>query len=164
MAIRGSSAGGYTALACLTIRNDVFAAGSALYPIADLELLAQGSHKFESRYHTTLIGPYPERRDLYLARSPISHVDRLRCPLILFHGGADRVVSPAQSRLMFNATRGKGLPTALLEFPAEGHGFRRAETLRRTLEAELYFFSRIFGFQAADSLEPLPIENIRPGA
>jgi dipeptidyl aminopeptidase/acylaminoacyl peptidase len=163
MAIRGGSAGGFTTLSCLTSRNEVFAVGSVLYPVADLELLARDSHKFESHYLTSLIGPYPERRDLYVARSPIHHTETLRCPLIFFHGLEDRGVLPAQSQVMFDAVRGKGLPAALLEFAGEGHGFRRSETLQRTLEAELYFFSRILRFSPAETLEPVPITNLPPG-
>ena len=160
MAIKGGSAGGFTALSCLTSRNEVFAAGSVYYGIADLELLAQGSHKFELHYLDTLIGPYPGRRDLYLARSPIQNVERLRCPLILFQGDDDRVVPPAQSQLMFDAVKRQGLPTALLRFSGEGHGFRRAKTLQSAQEAELYFFSKIFGFALQDSMAPIHIENL----
>lgn len=160
MAIKGGSAGGYTALACLTTRHDVFAMGSVHFAIADLELQAQGGHKFESRYHESLIGPYPERLDLYRARSPLRHVQELRCPLILFHGDDDRVVPPAQSQLMFDAVRRKGLPTALLRFAGEGHGFRRADTLVRALEAEFYFVARIFRFAPQDVIAPVHIENL----
>jgi len=160
MAIKGGSAGGYTALACLATRNEVFAAGSVYYGISDLELLVKSSPKFESRSLDTLIGPYPERRDLYLARSPIRHVKDLRCPLILFQGDDDRIVPLAQSQLMFEAVRRKGLPTTLLRFHGEGHGFRRAESLRRAQEAELYFLSKIFRFPLYDSVTPIPIENL----
>jgi dipeptidyl aminopeptidase/acylaminoacyl peptidase len=160
LAIKGGSAGGYTALSCLTFGNQVFAAGSAHYGIADLELMARHTHKFESHYLDTLIGPYPERRDLYEARSPIRHLADLRGALILFQGDDDRVVPPAQSQSMFEAVRQKGLPTAFLRFSGEGHGFRRADTLKRVLEAELYFLSKIFAFAPHDDVPPITIENL----
>jgi dipeptidyl aminopeptidase/acylaminoacyl peptidase len=160
MVIRGGSAGGYTALACLVFRNDVFALGAVRYGIADLELLAEHSHKFESRYLESLIGPYPAGREVYRARSPIQHAEDLRAGLILLQGDDDPVVPPAQSQLMFDVVRNQGLPTALLRFAGEGHGFRRAETLKRALEAELDFVARVFHFAPNDDLEPISIENL----
>jgi dipeptidyl aminopeptidase/acylaminoacyl peptidase len=159
MAIRGGSAGGYTTLAALTF-TDVFAAGASYYGIADLELLARETHKFESRYLDGLIGPYPAARDVYRARSPIHHSARLSCPLIIFQGLEDKVVPPSQAETMVAALREKGLPFAYLPFPGEQHGFRRAENIRRSLEAELFFYGRIFGFTPADAIEPVPIENL----
>ena len=144
--IRGGSAGGYTTLCALTFRAGVFKVGASYYGISDLEVLAQDTHKFESRYLDGLIGPYPEARDRYRARSPIEHLDRLMSPLILFQGLDDRVVPPNQAQLMAEAVRSKGLPVALLEFPGEQHGFRRAETIVRCLEAELSFYGAVFGF------------------
>jgi len=164
LVVRGSSAGGFTALACLTSRNDIFSAGSASYAIADLEILARASHKFESHHHERLIAPYPQRRDLYWSRSPIRHVESLRAAVILFHGGDDKVVSPEQSRLMHAAIRTAGQPTAFVLFPGEGHGFRNASTIRRALEAELYFLSKIYGFLPAETLGALDIENLPPQA
>ena len=158
MAIRGGSAGGFTTLSALTF-HDVFRAGASLYGVSDLEALTRDTHKFESRYLDTLIGPYPERRDLYLERSPIHHVDRLSTPLILFQGLEDRVVPPNQSEMMRAALREKGVPVAYLPFEDEQHGFRRAENIKRTLDAELYFYSRVFGFDLADPVEPVDIEN-----
>ena len=159
LAITGGSAGGYTTLAALTFR-DVFKAGASHYGISDLEALAKETHKFESRYLHRLIGPYPERRDLYVERSPIHHTGRLSCPVILFQGLDDRVVPPSQAELMLNALRGKGLPVAYVPFEGEQHGFRRAESIKRALDAELYFYSRIFGFELADRVEPVHIENL----
>ena len=158
--VRGGSAGGYTTLAALTFRPGVFTAGASYYGISDIEVLARDTHKFESRYLDRLIGPYPQRRDLYRARSPIHHVDRLACPLILFQGLEDKVVPPNQSELMAHAARAKGLPVAYLAFAGEQHGFRRAETLVRSLEAELYFYGAIFGFTPADTIAPVPIDNL----
>ncbi|MDQ2695039.1 MAG: prolyl oligopeptidase family serine peptidase, partial [Pseudomonadota bacterium] len=157
--IKGGSAGGYTTLAALTFR-DVFKAGASHYGIGDLEALARDTHKFESRYLDRLIGPYPQRRDLYLERSPIHHVDRLSCPVIFLQGLEDRIVPPNQAGAMVEALRRKGLPVAYVPFPGEQHGFRRAENIRRALEAELYFYSRLFHFTPADPIEPVAIDNL----
>ena len=159
LAIDGGSAGGYTTLAALTFR-DVFRAGASHYGVSDLEALAQDTHKFESRYLDGLVGPYPERRDLYRERSPINFTDQLSCPLIFFQGLEDKIVPPSQAELMFDAVRRKGLPTAYIPFEGEQHGFRRAENIRRSLDAELYFYSRVFGFALADPVEPVAIENL----
>ena len=159
LAIDGGSAGGYTTLAALTFR-DVFSAGASYYGVSDLETLARDTHKFESRYLDTLIGPYPERQDLYQARSPINFTGRMSCPIILFQGSEDRIVPPDQAQSMYQAVRAKGIPTAYLEFPGEQHGFRQAPNIRRALEAELYFYSRVFGFDPADPIDPVSIDNL----
>ncbi len=159
LAIRGGSAGGYTTLCALTFR-DVFKAGASHYGISDLEALAKDTHKFESRYLDSLIGPYPDRRDIYVERSPIHFVDRLNCPVIFFQGLEDRVVPANQAETMVAALRAKKLPVAYLTFEGEQHGFRKAENIKRVLEAELYFYSKVFGFELADSIEPVKIENI----
>jgi len=159
LAIRGGSAGGYTTLACLAFRN-LFAAGASHYGVSDLALLAQDTHKFESRYLDTLIGPYPERRDLYVARSPLHHLEGLNRPVIFFQGLDDKVVPPNQAVLMYEALRGRGIPTAYVPFEGEQHGFRKAENIRRALEGELYFFARVFGFTPADPISPVPIANL----
>jgi dipeptidyl aminopeptidase/acylaminoacyl peptidase len=143
LAIRGGSAGGYTTLAALAF-TDVFQAGASYYGVSDLEALARDTHKFESRYLDSLIGPYPARRDLYLERSPINHADRLSCPVIFFQGLEDKVVPPDQARRMVAALESKGLPVEYVTFPQEQHGFRRAETIARALEAELAFYARVF--------------------
>ena len=143
--VRGGSAGGYTTLASLTFR-DVFKVGASYYGISDLEALAKETHKFESRYLDSLIGPYPELRDLYVERSPIHHTDRLSCPIILMQGLEDEVVPPNQAEVMVEALRNKGLPVAYLAFEGEQHGFRKPENVVRSLEAEMYFYSRILGF------------------
>lgn len=157
--IRGGSAGGYTTLAALAFRT-IFRAGASYYGVSDLETLARETHKFESRYLDGLVGPYPDRIDLYLERSPIHFPEKLSCPVIFFQGSEDRIVPPNQARMMFEALRSRGLPTALVEFEGEQHGFRRAENIKRALDAELYFYSRVFNFQTADLIEPVPIENI----
>jgi dipeptidyl aminopeptidase/acylaminoacyl peptidase len=159
LAITGGSAGGYTTLCALTF-HDLFRAGASHYGISDLEALAKDTHKFESRYLDRLVGPYPEAAALYRARSPIHHVDRLSCPCIFFQGLEDAVVPPDQAELMVEALRRKGLPVAYLAFPGEQHGFRRAETIETVLRAELTFYGRIFGFEPADPLPGLAIENL----
>ena len=163
LAIRGGSAGGYTTLCALVFHND-FAAGASYYGVADCEALATDTHKFESRYLDGLIGPYPEARDVYRARSPIHFADRLSCPVILFQGLEDRVVPPSQAEEMVRALRAKRLPFAYLAFEGEQHGFRQASTIQRTLEAELYFYSRVFNFPLAEEIEPVPIENLASGS
>jgi len=159
LAIRGGSAGGYTTLCALTFRSS-FTGGASHYGVSDLEALAKDTHKFESRYLDRLIGSYPERRDLYVERSPIHFTERLNCPIILFQGLEDRVVPPDQSEKMFQAVRAKKLPVAYLTFEGEQHGFRKAENIKRVLEAELYFYGKIFRFEPADSIEPVQIENL----
>ncbi len=159
MAIRGGSAGGYTTLAALTFK-DVFSAGASLYGVSDLEALAKDTHKFESRYLDTLVGPYPARKDLYQARSPLHHAANLAAPLILLQGSEDAVVPPAQSQVMFEALRAKGVPVAYLLFQGEQHGFRKAENIKRALQAELYFYSKIFNFDLAEDIEPVEICNL----
>ncbi len=159
--IRGGSAGGFTTLAALAFRN-VFRAGASYYGIGDLESMARDTHKFESRYLDTLVGPYPESVSVYHERSAIHHVDRLNSPMILFQGLDDKVVPPDQAMTMADAVRARGLPVALLTFEGEGHGFRMAETIERTLEAELSFYGQVFGFTPADDIPALMIDNL-PG-
>ena len=158
--IRGRSAGGYTTLAALTFHPDVFTAGASYYGICDVEVLARDTHKFESRYLDTLIGPYPAARDDYRARSPIHFTDRLSCPLILLQGLEDQVVPPNQAEMMADAVRAKGLPVALLLFEGEQHGFRRTETIVRCLEAELSFYGAVCGFEPVGSISPVRVDNL----
>ncbi len=159
LAIAGGSAGGYTTLAALTFR-DVFKAGASYYGVSDLEILAKETHKFESRYLDGLIGPYPERKDLYEKRSPIHFTDQLSCPVIFFQGLEDKVVPPNQAEIMVEAIKAKGLPVAYVAYEGEQHGFRRAENIKRTLDGEFYFYSRVFGFEPADVIEPVTIANL----
>jgi dipeptidyl aminopeptidase/acylaminoacyl peptidase len=160
LAIRGGSAGGYTTLAALTFHS-TFKAGASYYGISDIEVLARDTHKFESRYLDSLIGPHPAAKPLYRARSPIHFTDRLSSALILFQGLDDKVVPPNQSAMMAEAVRKKGLPVAYLAYPGEQHGFRRAENIVRSLEAELYFYGKVFGFEPADRIEPVAIDNLQ---
>ena len=159
LAITGGSAGGYTTLCALTFR-DVFKAGASHYGVSDLEALATDTHKFESRYLDKLIGPYPDRKDLYEARSPIHFTDQLSCPAIFFQGLEDKIVPPNQAEMMVEALKAKGLPVAYVAFEGEQHGFRRAENIKRALDGEFYFYSRIFGFELAEAVEPVAIENL----
>jgi dipeptidyl aminopeptidase/acylaminoacyl peptidase len=158
--IRGGSAGGYTTLAALTF-HDTFKAGASYYGISDIEVLARDTHKFESRYLDSLVGPYPAARETYRARSPIHFTDRLSAALILFQGLEDKVVPPNQSEMMAEAARRKGLPVAYVTYEGEQHGFRKAENIVRCLEAELFFYGAVFGFRPADPIEPVLIDNLR---
>jgi dipeptidyl aminopeptidase/acylaminoacyl peptidase len=158
--IRGGSAGGFTTLAALTGFPDVFKAGASYFGVSDLEALLHDSHKFEARCLDILVGPYPAEKKLYEERSPIHHVDRLQCPLILLQGLEDKVVPPNQSEMMAEALRRKGRPVAYITFAGEQHGFRKAENIIRSLEAELYFYGAVFGFTPADRIEPVEIDNL----
>lgn len=159
MAIRGGSAGGYTTLCALVFHN-VFAAAASYFGVADLEALAQDTHKFEAKYEHGMVGPYPEMAELYKQRSPVHFADRLSCPVILLQGLEDKVVPPSQAEIMIAALRAKKLPFAYVVFPTEGHGFREAANIKRSIEAEFYFYSRVFGFTPADFIEPIEIENL----
>lgn len=147
LAISGGSAGGFTTLCALTF-HDAFAAGASHYGIGDLEALARDTHKFESRYTDWLVGPLPAERARYRERSPIHHHERIDCPVIFFQGLEDRVVPPAQAEAMVAVLARRGIPHAYVPFKNEQHGFRRAENIRTALDGELYFYSRIFGFEA----------------
>ena len=137
-----------------------FDAGCALYGISDLEIMALETHKFESRYVDSLIAPYPEGIEIYKERSPLYHIDQINATLILFHGLEDKVVPPNQSELIYEALKKKGVPVAIVLYEGEQHGFRQAANIKRTLDGELYFYGRIFGFEPADQIEPIPIANL----
>jgi dipeptidyl aminopeptidase/acylaminoacyl peptidase len=159
LAITGGSAGGYTTLCALTFR-DAFKAGASHYGVSDLEALEVDTHKFESRYTHKLVAPYPERADLYRQRSPIHYTNQLSAPVIFFQGLEDKIVPPNQAEMMVDALRAKGLPVAYITFEGEQHGFRQAANIKRALDGELYFYSRVFGFDLAVAVEPVPIENL----
>jgi len=158
MAIRGGSAGGYTTLCALTF-HDVFAAGASYFGVGDLIALAEMTHKFESRYLDSMIGPYPETEDLYRLRSPLSHTDELSCPVILFQGLDDKVVPPSQAEDMVAALDAKGLPFAYVAYEGEGHGFRKAQNIEAAAVAELSFYGRVFEFTPAGDIAPVEIHN-----
>jgi dipeptidyl aminopeptidase/acylaminoacyl peptidase len=159
LVIRGGSAGGFTTLAALTSLN-LFKAGASFYGVGDLMLLTKDTHKFESRYLDRLIGPLPQAQALYDERSPVHHIDRLTCPVIFFQGEDDKTVPPNQAETMVAAMTARGLPVAYYSFAGEGHGFRKALTLRRALELELDFYGRVFGFTPPDVSERVNIANM----
>jgi dipeptidyl aminopeptidase/acylaminoacyl peptidase len=161
MAIRGGSAGGYTTLACLTFR-DVFSAGASHFGVSDLSLLARETHKFESRYLDSMIGPWPETKERYDARSPLMHMAQVKRPLIFFQGLDDKVVLPNQAELMVEDLKSRGVPVAYLAYPGEGHGFRRAENIIKTAQAELSFYAQVFGIELAEAIDPVHIFNWPP--
>ena len=158
IAITGGSAGGFTTLVALT-KRDFFNAGASHFGIGDLVTFVKDTHKFESRYLDTLIGPYPERADLYRERSAVNFADNLNCPVILFQGLEDKVVPPSQAEEFVAVCKRKKLPYAYLPFEGEQHGFRQAKNIRRSIEGELYFYSQIFDFETADDIEPVDIQN-----
>lgn len=157
--IRGGSAGGLTTLCALTF-HDVFKLGASYYGVSDLKGLDQDSHKFESHYNEYLIAAAPQAEALYQARSPINHTDRLARPMIFFQGLDDKVVPPQQSEAMVQALKQRGVPVAYVPLEGEGHGFRKAENIVRTLEAELYFYQRMFGLPTAGAQAAVEIHNL----
>jgi dipeptidyl aminopeptidase/acylaminoacyl peptidase len=163
LVIRGGSAGGLTTLCALTF-HDVFKAGASYYGVSDLKGLDADSHKFESHYNEYLIAPQPEADMLYLLRSPINHAEQLKRPMIFFQGLDDKVVPPQQSEVMVNALREAGVPVAYITLEGEGHGFRKADSIVRTLEAELYFYQRIFGIASPEAPAPVAIDNLPEAA
>lgn len=158
LAIDGGSAGGYTTLAALCF-HDVFSAGCSLYGVSDLAALAEETHKFESRYLDKLVAPYPEGKAVYDARSPIQHVDGLDKPILILQGDEDKIVPLNQAEMMHDAVKAKGVRTCMIVFEGEQHGFRKAENISRALEAELLFYGKVFGFEPADEIAPLQIDN-----
>jgi dipeptidyl aminopeptidase/acylaminoacyl peptidase len=158
VSITGGSAGGFTVLLSLTKRN-LYNAGSSHFGIGDLELFIKETHKFEAHYVDTLVGPYPERVDLYRDRSAVHFADNLKVPVILFQGLEDTIVPPSQAEEFVAVCKKKKLPYAYVAFEGEQHGFRQEKNIRRSIEGEMYFLSRIFGFDVADSIEPVEIQN-----
>jgi dipeptidyl aminopeptidase/acylaminoacyl peptidase len=138
----------------------VFAAGASEAGVADLISFVHDTHKFEARYLDQLVGPWPEAEALYRQRSPLYAADRIACPVILIQGLEDAVVPPSQAEVMVRALAERGVPYAYLTFPGERHGLRKAENIERAVEAELYFLSRVLGFELADKVEPVPIEGL----
>lgn len=159
VAVEGSSAGGYTALASLAFR-DAFSAGISHYGVADLEALARDTHKFEAHYLEGLVGPYPAMADRYRERSPIHHLDGIDHPLLVFQGLDDKVVPPAQAEALVDGLRANGIPHAYRTFAGEGHGFRGEAAQRHVLEARLAFLGVVFGFTPADDLPPLEVVGL----
>jgi dipeptidyl aminopeptidase/acylaminoacyl peptidase len=158
--IRGGSAGGYTTLCSLAFRK-VFGAGASYYGLSDLELFAKETHKFESRYLDKIVAPYPVGRKIYRERSAIHYPHRISVPVIFFQGLEDAVVPPSQAETMVRSLRERGVPVAYIAFEGEQHGFRKAETIKRASEAELYFYSKVFGFALPWKVKPVEIWNSR---
>jgi dipeptidyl aminopeptidase/acylaminoacyl peptidase len=158
MAIRGGSAGGFTTLCALTF-HDEFATGASYFGVADIGALAEDTHKFESRYMDSMVGPYPEAADVYRERSPIHHTDQLSKPMLILQGLDDEVVPPDQAEMMIGALDRKGIPYSYLAFEGEGHGFRRAENIERSAEAELFFYGWVFGFTPAGNIRAIEIHH-----
>ena len=161
LAIEGGSAGGFTTLAALAFR-DTFTAGISHFGVADLESLARDTHKFESRYEDRLVGPLPEALATYRERSPVYAFDRISCPVLVLQGLEDRVVPPSQGEEIVAALKRNGIPHAYLAFEGEGHGFRGAEAIRRTIEARLSFLGQVFGFEPSDDVPPVDVPGIEP--
>jgi len=159
--IEGGSAGGYTTLAALVF-GDAFQGGCSMYGVADLKLLASDTHKFESRYLDRLVGALPEAGAVYDERSPLQHCENLNAPLLLLQGDEDKIVPPNQAERMYEVLMAKKLPTALVMFEGEQHGFRKQENIEKVLNYKLYFFSKLFGISTADDLgEPFVIQNLK---
>jgi len=159
LVIEGASAGGYTTLAALAFR-EVFAAGISHFGVGDLEALERDTHKFESRYSHRLVGPYPEAVEVYRERSPSNFPEAFSSPVLIFQGLDDRVVPPSQAIAIGAALRAKGIPYGYLDFEGEGHGFRGAYAVRRTLEARISFLGQVFGFDPADQIEPIEMPGL----
>lgn len=157
VAIEGGSSGGLTTLASLAFHH-VFQVGADHFGVTDMERLALDTHKFESRYLDQIVGPYPEKKALYHERSPVYYADRIKRPVIIFQGDEDAIVPPSQSETMYKSLRERKIPTAYLLFKGEQHGFRKAENIRRALDAQLFFFSKILGFPLSESIEPVAFD------
>jgi dipeptidyl aminopeptidase/acylaminoacyl peptidase len=160
-AISGGSAGGYTVLVALS-SSDVFRAGTDRFGVSDMTALARDTHKFESRYVDSLIGPLPEAQAIYDSRSPLNHLDGFKVPLLVLQGADDPVVPPSQSQRIVDALRARHVPVAYILYAGESHGFRKPETIINSQQAELSFYGQVFGFKPADQLPPLMIEGLPP--
>jgi dienelactone hydrolase len=158
LVISGPSAGGFTALCALALEK-FFAAGGSRFGIADLETFRQQAPKFQAHELDRLVGPYPEALATYRARSPLHAVDRIARPVLLVHGLEDTVVPPSQAQVMAEALERKGVRHLLLAFPSEGHGFRRPESIRRALEAELSFYLEALGLSPGEPDAPLATDG-----
>jgi len=167
LGIRGGSAGGWTALAAVTSgvgvlggsegpNGGVFAAVASYFGVADLRGFAEHTHDFESHYLDGLIGPLPECDALYAERAPVGHVNDATCPVLLLQGLDDPVVPPAQSESIAADLAAHGIPYAYIAFEGESHGFRKAENIVASLEAELSFYGQIMGFIPPD-IPPVPL-------
>lgn len=158
--IHGGSAGGYTTLAALAF-HDIFAGGTSLYGVSDIEMLCKDTHKFEGKYNDMLVAPYPEGIKLIRERSPITHIDKMSRPILLLQGDEDTIVPPNQSIAIFEALKKKRIPTGILVFEGEGHGFRKADNIKKALDAQLYFYADILGIELSEPFEEPPVAIVR---
>jgi dipeptidyl aminopeptidase/acylaminoacyl peptidase len=159
LAIEGGSAGGFTVLSSMIAKNN-FKVGANYYGVTDLLLMLKETHKFESNYFDKLIGPFPLCKQLYIERSPVNNIDKIKNSVIIFQGGKDAIVPPSQSQIIYDSLVAKKIPTAYLLFKDERHGFDIAENIQKALEAQLYFFSKIFKIKLVDKIEPIKIDNL----
>jgi dipeptidyl aminopeptidase/acylaminoacyl peptidase len=159
LAIRGGSASGYTTLAALAFR-DVFKAGTTYFGIGNLEAFQTETHKFESRYTDRLVGPWPESRELFRERSPIFSAGRIQVPVLVLQGLDDKIVPPAEAERIVDALWERRIPHAYVAYEGEDHGFRKAENIIGSFKAELSFYGQVFGFEPADTIEPVAIEGL----
>lgn len=160
--VKGGSAGGFVVLAALAFQKEVFAAGINYFGVSDMAVLARDTHKFESRYLDTLVGPLPQAEAIYAKRSPLSAVDNIRAPLLTLQGLEDKIVPPQQSAAIMARVEANGVPAAYLAFDGEGHGFRGAKAKQQSLQAELSFLGQVLGFTPADSVPRLKLRNMDP--
>lgn len=158
--IHGGSAGGYTALTALAF-YDIFVAGTSLYGVSDIEMLCKDTHKFEKKYIDILVAPYPDSIDLIRQRSPITHVNKMSRPILLLQGEEDTIVPPKQSIVIFEALKKKRIPTGILLFKGEGHGFKRAENIKKSLDAQLFFYSEVLGMELPEPFDEPPVDIVR---
>lgn len=159
LAIEGGSAGGFTVLSSMISKNN-FRVGANYYGVTDLPLLKKESHKFEAYDLDKLIGPFSSCKQLYLERSPVNNVDKIKTPVIIFQGGKDEVVPPSQSQIIYDSLVLNKIPTAYILFKDERHGFEKAENIQKSLEAQLYFFSKILNIKLVDKIEAIKIDNL----
>jgi dipeptidyl aminopeptidase/acylaminoacyl peptidase len=157
LAIRGGSASGFTTLAALAFTR-VFAAGCTYFGIGDLRAFVKDTHKFESRYLESMLGPWPEAEQVYLDRSPSLHAERITSPVLVQQGAEDRIVPPAEAERIVDALFERRIPHAYLLYQGEDHGFRGGDAITRSFGAELSFYAQVFGFEPADDVEPLEIQ------
>lgn len=159
LAIEGGSAGGFTVLSSM-ISNNIFKVGANYYGVTDLKLFNKETHKFESHYLDQLIGPFSSCNQSYFKRSPINNIDKIKNPVIIFQGGKDKIVPPEQSKIVYDSLVLNKIPTAYLLFKDERHGFDESENIQKSLEAQLYFISKILKIKLVDKIEPIKIDNL----
>jgi dipeptidyl aminopeptidase/acylaminoacyl peptidase len=154
--VRGASAGGYTVMASVAFRERVYSAAASHFGLSDLERMKLETHEYGT---DRFVGPYPERRDLYIERSPRYSASKISTPIIIFQGLEDKIVPRDQAELIVDALRKNKVPFAYIGFEGERHGFRKAENRKKALDSELYFYSKVLGFELPEKVEEIRIEN-----